>query len=493
MNIPLVLMALGGILVIEGVMLLICFLYSLLFEGGIRSEWPQLWLSCFIPTIGAGFLLTLLGKGADRSRVFRREAFAVVSLGWLICGAFASLPFLLSPLTFAPWDALFEAYSGLTTTGATIVTDLTLLPRSLILWRSILEWMGGLGIIILFVAVLGFFGIGNRALFSRESSALADSDMATRFQSLSFRYLLIYVAFTIISAGGLLLCGLDLFSAVNHAMCAIATGGFSPHNESIAFYPDISVHLWITLSMFVGGVAFPLHYAVLIKKRLGVLKENEEFRFYAFIILFVSSVIALDLTFNWHEESVSKFRCMVDSLFQTVAIMTTSGFVSADYDQWPPLSKFLLLGLMIMGGCAGSTSGGMKVSRFLVFGKTALRHLHLVYRPHLVKRLKLNGKVLPEEDINGVIIYFAIYFVLILIGILGLAFLEPNLRLTSTFSAIISSINNIGPALADVGPTKNYAALSPFSKLWLSAFMLIGRLEIYAILLLLLPSFWKRF
>jgi len=494
MNLRLVSLGIGGILLIESALMAGCLVYSCLFERAIGpTSWPWLWTSCFAPTVIASATLLGLGRKADRSRFFRREAFAIVGLGWLVSGWFAALPYCLSPLAVPVWDGLFEAYSGLTTTGATIFTDLNELPHSLILWRSVTQWIGGLGIVILFVAVLGFFGIGNKALFHRETSALADSDMGTRFQSLSFRYLMIYIVITGVATVGCMIFGMTPFSALNHAMCALSTGGFSPHNESIAYYPQWTLHLWLILIMLAGGIAFPLHYALWIQRKYGVLKNNEEFRVYLITIILVATVIALDLFIYWPEVNGNYFQIAVDSLFQTVSLITTTGFVSADYNLWPPLSKILLLSIMFIGGCAGSTGGGIKVSRFVVFAKAIGRHLRLVQRPHRVSKLRLNGKVLPEDAIQAVITYFALYFVLLIIGVLGLAFLEPNLDLTSVLSAMIACLNNIGPALAEVGPTENFAFFNPAGKIWLTAFMLLGRLEIYAILLLLLPSFWKKF
>lgn len=494
MNLRLVSLGIGGILLIESALMAACLCFALIYEAGSGlSSWPALWVSSFLPTLVAAALLILLGSKADRSRFFRREAFAIVGLGWLISGFFAALPYCLSPLHIPFWDGLFEAYSGLTTTGATIFTDLDLLPRSLILWRSVTQWIGGLGIVILFVAVLGFFGIGNKALFHRESSAMADSDLGTRFQSLSFRYLMIYISITGVAAVGCMIFGMTPFSALNHAMCALSTGGFSPHNESIAYYPQWTIHLWLVLIMLAGGIAFPIHYALWIRRQYDVFTKNEELRAYLAVIALVTLLIALDLIIFWPEADSHPFRIVVASIFQTVSIITTTGFVSADFNLWPPLSKILLLGIMFIGGCAGSTGGGIKVSRFVVFAKAIGRHLQLVQRPHRISKLRMNQKLLPEDAIQGVVTYFALYFVLLLIGVLGLALLEPNLDLTSTLSAMISCLNNIGPGLAEVGPTENFAFFNPAGKIWLAAFMLLGRLEIYAILLLLLPSFWKKF
>jgi len=488
MNFPLVLLALGGVLLIESGLMLFClgFAWSI-------SEDPSIWWQSFLPTVATGAALIGLGRKADRNRFFRREAFIIVGLSWLVSGFFGALPYVLAPPHAVIWDGLFESISGFTTTGATIFTDLDQLPRSIILWRSMTQWIGGLGIVILFVAVLGFFGIGNKALFHRESSALADSDLGTRFQTLSLRYLMIYVSITAVGTIGLWVLGMTPYSAFNHAMCAISTGGFSPHNESVAYYPQLSIHLWLVALMLAGGIAFPLHYLIWIQRRWKTLSENEEFRVYLLVIIAVTCTLILNLNLSPSVGESTHLRRLVDALFQTVSILTTTGFCTADFNLWPPLSKFLLLGIMLIGGCAGSTAGGIKVSRFIVFIKAIGRHLEQVQRPHRVSKIRLNTKILPEDAIQGVITYFALYFFLLLTGILGLSLLEPSMDMTSTLSAVIACLNNIGPALAQVGPTENFALFNPAGKLWLAGFMLLGRLEIYAILLLLLPSFWKKF
>lgn len=492
MNFRLVSLALGGILLIVGTLMLVCLGYSAWGEPK-PGPWVTDWLRCVVPTLAVGIVLMNLGRRADRTRIFRREAFAVVGLGWIVAGVFAALPYMILPPHAPVWDALFEAYSGLTTTGATIFTDLDQLSRGLLLWRSITQLIGGLGVVILFVAVLGFFGIGNKALFNRESSALADSEMGTRFQSLSFRYLMIYSAITLVGAVGLVIGGLTPYSAINHAMCAISTGGYSIHNESLGFYTGWHVHLWVVLLMMAGGIAFPVHYVLWIQRQWGTIRRNEELIVYIAAILLISTVIAIDLIVLWPGRNAPMSKLIVDSLFQTVSIMTTTGFGTADFNEWPPLSKFLLLGAMFAGGCAGSTAGGMKISRFIVFAKAALRQVRQAHRPHVVAKLRLNTKFLPEDAVQGVVMFFALYFVILLIGILGLAFLEPTLSMTTTLSAVIASVNNIGPGLAEVGPTHNFSIFNPLSKVWLSGFMLLGRLEIYAILLLILPSFWRKF
>jgi trk system potassium uptake protein TrkH len=355
------------------------------------------------------------------------------------------------------------------------------------------QWIGGLGVVILFVALLGFIGVGTKALFSRESSAVAQSDVMPRVQSLTLRYLYIYLGFTLIGILGLIILQVSFFESVCHALCAISTGGFSPHNESVGYYHSNFVTLWLAFLMFVGGIALPVHYVVLIQRRWGVLKSNEETRVYGYLVVIAALIIAVDLAIVQHTPVEDLPTLVVDSFFQLISITTTTGFVTVDFNQWPTLTKFILVMFMIIGGCAGSTAGGMKIARFIVFLKTARRHLQLIIRPNKVARLRMNGRILDEEFINAVVFYFAIYFVLLIVGILGLSILQQDIDLETTFSAAIASFNNIGPGLGKVGAMENYAFFNVASKMWLCLFMLLGRLEIYAILLLFLPSFWKKF
>lgn len=490
MNFRFIYSTLGGISIINSLMVLLCLLYALVHEYG-ESNLVTIWTLCFCINLTSGAVFFFFGRGMDKNRIFRREALAVVGIGWIYCGIFSALPYFFSGVPV--WDALFESYSGLTTTGATIFADIEVLPRSIVLWRSVTQWMGGLGVVILFVALLGFIGVGTKALFSRESSAVAQSDIIPKVQSLTLRYLGIYMGFTLAGIIGLLILGVSFFDATCHSLSAISTGGFSPYNDSVGHFDNHAISLWITAIMFVGGIGLPVHYLVLIQKRWGLLKSNEEVRTYFTVLLFATLIIGINLAVAQPVPGNNLFSRIVDSIFQVVSITTTTGFITTDFDLWPSLSKFVLLLLMIMGGCAGSTAGGMKVARFIVFAKSARRNLQLIIRPHLVSRLRMNRKVLDEDFIQAVIFYFAIYFVLLIIGILGFSMLEPDLEMTSTVSGVIASFNNIGPGLGKLGAVENFAFLNVASKMWLCLFMLLGRLELYAILLLFLPAFWRKF
>ena len=504
MNLRFVSLILGGVLIIESLMMVVCCLFSWFFERESSPESFPAWLSSILILLFFVVVFGLFGRKADRDMIFRREALAVVGLSWLLCGIFGAIPFILGPCQMPWWDALFESYSGFTTTGSTVVRHLEGLPESYLLWRSLMQWMGGMGVVVLFVALLGFLGVGGKALFQGETSGLAEGDLKPRIQSLSLSYLLIYLALTGVAGLGLLICGMSFFDAANHAMTAIATGGFSPKDASIAYYDSVFIQLWLVIIMIAGGVAFPIHYKIWVLKQVGVLRRNEETRLF-FIVLGVAVVlVTLDLLirdrYTWHNTLVREHytwdnvgAAFMDSLFSVVSVGTTTGYVTADFASWPPFAQVILLLLMVMGGCAGSTSGGVKAARMIVFAKEIFYQLRLVYRPRLIQRIRLNGKILEDTMVSAVTFYFALYLMIFIFGIVVLALLEPNLEIDSTVSAVFACLNNIGPGLDQIGPTENFAFFNPASKMWLSLLMLLGRLELYAILLLFVPGFWKKY
>ncbi|MEM9399259.1 MAG: TrkH family potassium uptake protein [Verrucomicrobiota bacterium] len=493
MNFRFVSLTLGGVLLIECLMMSVCWLYSSIIEATTYPGIPSTWMTVILITLTIAIIFMLYGRKADRDAIFRREALAVVGLSWLLCGIFGALPFMMNPVNLSISDSLFESYSGFTTTGATIMKEIGDLPNSYILWRSLMQWMGGMGIVVLFVALLGFLGVGGKVLFQGETSVLAEGDLRPRIQSLSFSYLIIYFAMTGVACVGLLLLGMNLFDAVNHSLTSISTGGFSPKDSSIAFYNSTGISLWLIVIMIIGGVAFPTHYKVLILKQFHVLRKNEETRIYFWILGISIFVITLLLVFRSSYAWENAHIALLEASFTVVAIMTSSGFAITDFDQWPPFAKLILLCLMVIGGCAGSTTGGVKVARFIVFAKEVIRQLRLVYRPRLIQRLRLNGRVVSDSVIAAVTFYFALYFILMTLGIFVLALLQPGLEITTTVSAVFASLNNIGPGLEDVGPTQNYHFFNAASKIWLSLLMLLGRLEIYAIILLFIPGFWRKY
>jgi trk system potassium uptake protein len=393
MNFRLLAKILGLLLLLLAATMLVCLGYSLVAEERTTEWGPATAFGWSIGvTAGVGLVFFLYGRKAGRD-ILRKEAIAVVGLGWLICSLFGALPYVLSPPKLDPAAAIFESVSGFTTTGASVITDLNQWPRSLLLWRAFTQWLGGLGILVLFVALLSYVGVGSKALFRHESSAKTGEGLRARIQDVAVQLWQIYVGLTVLCALGLVVLGMDLFEAVCHAFATLSTGGFGTRNESIAAFDSLAIELWIVLFMIIGSISFML-YAWLLRGKWARWKTEEETKTHLLIMGLVTLVIAIDVAVRM--ESTGGLRALRESLFQVVSIMTTSGFVTADYDQWPSLSKMLLILLMAIGGCAGSTSGGLKVSRVIIFLKTLrLDTLH-AFRPNLVSRLSLNGN--PIDD-----------------------------------------------------------------------------------------------
>lgn len=441
-------------------------------------------------TAGSGVLMILFGRKAGKE-ILRKEAIAMVGLSWLVCAGFGALPYVFCEPRLGPVEAWFESMSGFTTTGATVIKDLTVYPRAILLWRALTQWLGGVGILVLFVALLGSLGAGSKALFLNESTARTGSGgVQERIQDLAARLWQIYVGLSVVCCAGLIVLGMSPFESVCHTMAAISTGGFSPRNESIAGYGSVGIELWLTLFMLLGGVSFVL-YAWLLGGRWDRWRGEEEAKVYVGIILLVTAVIAMDLVIVEGQHSWT--AAAREALFQVVSILTTTGFVSADFDRWPTLSRLLLLLVMAVGGCAGSTAGGLKVSRFILFMRTIRQEVVRAFRPNQIFALRLNGQVVDEVVKTQTIFLVALAAALVALGTLCVAVLEPGLNMESCLSATVASVFNVGPGLGAVGPMQNFAPLSGATMAVLSLLMLLGRLEFFAVLVLVVPALWRRY
>lgn len=440
-------------------------------------------------TIGIGLLGFLLGRGTG-NEVLRREAIVVVGLGWILSGLAGCLPFLIGSPHLGFAGAFFESMSGFTTTGSTVINDLDLYPRAILLWRSVIQWLGGIGIVVLFVAVLSFLGVGSRSLMQHESSLNISDTAAARIRDVAKKLLLIYVGLTALCGVGLWLLGMTPFEAVCHAMTTISTGGFSTENQSIGHWDNLALEGWITLFMLLGSVSFML-YVFVANRRWSRLKAEEEARYY--VLLLAVACLAIGANLWLTNESTGFLLGLRRAFFTIVSISTTTGFGTEDYDQWPTFSRLLLLGLMAIGGCAGSTAGGMKMNRLILFAKISVQELVKSFRPHQVFRLRLNGTT-PDDSVRLQTTLF-LSFAFGTTGMVSLlvALMEPHLDLTSAFGAVLATLFNIGPGMGMVGPTDNFSSLHPTSLILLSLVMALGRLEFFAVLVLFLPSLWKRY
>ncbi len=436
-------------------------------------------------TFSSGLLLFMLTSGYDHRNIGKKEGYIVVTFTWVSITLFGSLPFYLSGAIPSYTNAFFETMSGFTTTGATILTDIEAMPKGLLFWRSMTHWLGGMGIIVLTLAILPILGVGGMQLFVAEAPGTTPSRLHPRITETAKRLWGIYVIFTLLQTLLLMFGGMDLFDAICHAFSTMATGGFSTKNDSIAGFSPYIQYV-IILFMIIAGTSFSLHY-FLLKGQFRKVLDNEEFRFYLSII-FVFAIIYTVVIYGMHQAGPEEaFR---DSLFQIVSITTTTGFITADYLQWHGLLWFGLFLLMFTGGCIGSTGGGIKMIRILILVKNTRLELKRLIHPMAIIPVRVNGKTIPTEIIQNFLAFFLLYMLIMVAG--STIMTAFGLDFTSAVGASIATLGNIGPAIGKLGPVDNYAFIPLGAKWALSFFMLIGRLEIFTVLLLFSPSFWKR-
>jgi trk system potassium uptake protein TrkH len=436
-------------------------------------------------TAASGGLMILLFKRAPRE-LTHRDGFTIVAFGWICATFFGALPYLFTGTFESLADACFEAASGFTTTGSTVLTEIEKYSHGVLFWRSLTQWLGGMGIILLSLAILPFLGVGGMQLYKAEIPGPTPDKLRPR---ISHTARLLWGVYVLISAAEtlvLLLGGMNLFDALCHTFSTMATGGFSPKNQNIEFYQSPFVEFSITFFMFLAGINFSLHYRFL-KGDLKAFWRDSEFRFYGFVILIGTLLISYNLWANIPKDFYDSFRL---AIFQVVSILTTTGFTTADFAKWPPFSQNMLLMLMFIGGCAGSTGGAIKCVRFFVLIKQASRELYQLVHPHAVVPVKLGGKAIPRDTLNGIWGLFFLYIGIFTLSSLALSFLGMDM-LTSV-SAAATALGNVGPGLGAIGPAENFAHLPEASKWILIACMLFGRLEIYTLLILLFPEFWKK-
>ena len=474
---------LGLLLLIETVFMLISALVALYYgEGDARA---LLITTAISAAVGLGGLL--IGRRADH-HLGTREGFSIVAAVWVVFSLFGMLPFIISGKIASPVDAFFETMSGFTTTGATILTNVETLPHGLQFWRCITQWIGGMGIVVMSMALLPFFG-GGMQLFAAEVPGPTYDKLQPRMRSTAQRIWGLYFALTAIEMLLLWAGGMPLFDAICHAFTTMGSGGYSTHQDSIAHWTSPFVQYTIVIFMLITGINYTLLYLSLVKRQFGRFLKDEELRAYLLLTLFATILITVGLstspvgTGNFE----STFR---QSLFQVSSIISTTGFVSADYTLWLPILQFLLILLMFVGGSAGSTSGGMKVVRLLLLAKNSYYEMRRLIHPNAVLPVRINGHVVQEKTINSIHAFIILYVGLIIVGT-GVVALS-GLSITESAGAVLACISNIGPALGSLGPMGSYAALPCFVKIFLAFVMLVGRLELFTVLILFSPGFWKK-
>lgn len=479
MNLKIVFYYMGWVLNIEAVLMLLPCMVSLIYGDGILRYFLIPMVMCLI----IGWFATHRKPGD--AVLYAREGFLVVSLTWVMLSFFGALPFWLSRQIPSLTDALFETISGFTTTGASILNDVEALSPSLLMWRSFTHWVGGMGILVFMLAILPLAGGGyNMHLMRAESPGPSVGKMTPKLRTTAKILYVIYLVMTVIQILLLLAGGMPFFDSLATSFGTAGTGGFGIKNSSIAYYDSYYLQGVITVFMILFGVNFNVYYLFLIRK----FKEGflcEEARVYLGIIAF--SVICI--TWNVKGMFPTLFDAFHHTAFQVASIITTTGFSTVDFDQWPQFSKCILVGLMLIGACAGSTGGGMKVSRIVIWVKEAKKELLSLIHPRSIKVLKMEGKAIGDDVVRSANAYFIVYF-LIFAGSVLLVSLD-NFDFTTTFTAVAATFNNIGPGLGAVGPVSNFSELSVLSKFVLMFDMLAGRLEIFPMLLLFAPSTWK--
>lgn len=438
-----------------------------------------------LATLSSGLLAAGLTWSLSKTQINLKEGYMIVTLTWVLVGVYGALPFMLTGSIPSFIDAFFESVSGFTTTGSSILTDIEALPYSVLYWRSLTHWAGGMGIIVLAIAIMPAFKMAGYQLFSLESSGISNDKLKPRMRDTAQRLWGIYVGLTIVSVLFLLAGEMNFFESVCHAFGAIATGGYGTKNASMAAYSPYSQYV-IMITMLVSGINFSLHYFLITGKGRKVFRD-EELRTYLGIVVVTSLAIAISLL-NAGENSVEK--ALRDSFFQVISIITSTGFATADYLQWPSFGWILIFFLMFIGGSIGSTSGGVKVVRYVVAFKAIRGIFFKLKHPTAVRSLRLNGQPVHTEQVNAILVFIALYMLVFLVGTLVITLL--GLDLHSAAGAVITTLGGIGPGIGTVGPVSNFAHVSDAGKVVLALIMIIGRLEILTFIALLSPAFWKK-
>ena len=483
MNKKIVFYTVGRILQIEGILLLLPTVVSLIYR---EKTALHLFLSALIAAAAGAVLMFICRKG-DR-KIFAREGFASVALSWIMMSAIGALPFYLSGAIPSYTSAFFETVSGFTTTGASILTDVTALSRGLLFWRSFTHWVGGMGVLVFIMAIFPSESGRSVHIMRAEMPGPIVGKLVPKIRETAKILYLIYIAMTVIMTVLLIFGKMSLFDSLIHAFGTAGTGGFGIRPDSVAGYSPYCQWV-ITVFMLLCGINFNLYYLIIIGRFRSAIKSSE---LWCYLIIVAASVIAvvINITTTVGNLYGTLSDTIRHSAFQVASVITTTGFSTVDFNLWPEFSKTLLLILMFIGGCAGSTAGGLKVSRLILMIKTVRRDLKRLIHPRSVNTVKFEGKTVENETVESLGSYFMIYVVIFFAILIILSF-EP-LDFTSTFSAVTACFNNVGPGFGTVGPMGSYASLSMVSKWLLSVAMLLGRLEIFPILLTLSPSTWAK-
>lgn len=478
MNYRMILYTLGWVLNFEGIAMLIPALCALVYREECMHVFPVCMAICFI--VGIAFVI----KKPKNLSLYSKEGYIIVALCWIVMSIFGAFPFMLSGSIPNFTDAFFETVSGFTTTGATILKDIEVLPKSIILWRSFTHWLGGMGVLVLLVAILPLSGGNNMHIVKAESPGPSVSKLVPKVRSTAKILYGIYSVMTLIMLIFLLAGGIGLYESLNIAFATAGTGGFAIKNTSMAQYSSYIQNV-TTVFMILFGVNFSIYYLLLMRRFKDVL-HCDELKAYLGIILTSTVLICIN--------SYSHFDGILDAIkhssFQVASIITTTGYCTMDFNLWPEFSKLVLVLLMFIGASAGSTGGGIKVIRIITLLKTITKEVRLAINPKRIFKVTVDGRPIEHETVRAINVFIMSYLMLFIVFLLIISL--DNYDFTTNFTAVATAINNVGPGLSLVGPVENFSLFSPLSKLTLSFAMLAGRLEIFPLLVLFMPSYWKK-
>jgi len=481
-NYRIVLRVLGLLLIIESIFLFLSTIVSFIYQESIY--YSLLIPACITSVIGLGTWFLTAKWSKDMGK---KEGYLIVSLVWVVFSFFGSMPFIMSGAIPSFTDAFFETMSGFTTTGASILNDIESLPKSILFWRSIIQWMGGMGMIVMSLAVLPMLGIAGMELFIAEVPGPTADKLHPRVKQTAKRLWGIYVMFTFVETILLWIGGMSFFDAINHAFTTMATGGYSTKQASVAYYDSAYIQYVITLFMLIAGINFSLSYFAL-KRKFDKVFSNEEFRYYiGFIIIFTMSLTLIIALQNTDQSFEKSFR---NSAFQVVSVITTTGYVTADYLSWGALALILIFMMMFFGGSAGSTGGGIKIVRIVLLFKNSYQEFKRLLHPNAIIPVRLNRKAVDQKIVTNVLAFIVFYLLIFVAGSVIMTGL--GLDFDSAMGSVIASLSNIGPGIGSVGPMDNYAHIPDTGKWFLSFLMMLGRLELFTVLIIFSPVFWKK-
>jgi trk system potassium uptake protein len=481
LNSKVIIKIMGLLLIGESIAMLFPLIVSLLYSG---SDILSFIISIFI-TFLFGLLAFYFGKKGN-DQIGKREGYVIVASVWIFFSFFGALPFVIQGHIPSYTDAFFETMSGFSTTGSSILEDIESLPHGLLFWRSMTQWLGGMGIIVLSLAILPIFGIGGMQLFIAEVPGPTLDKLRPRISQTAMHLWGIYFIFTIAETVLLTIGGMSFFDAICHSFTTMATGGYSTKQASIAYWDSAYIQYVIVLFMFLAGTNFTISYYA-IHRKFNKIRGNEEFKWYCYFTIFFSFIIAVGLFFTTNLGIEKSIR---DSIFQVVTIMTTTGYATTDYMGWYPVLIILLFALFFFGGSAGSTGGGIKIVRIVLLLKNGWYEFRRLIHPNAVIPVTINKRMVTDQIMLNVLAFFMIYIIVFFGSVIILTFTEPDLP--SAMGAVATSMGNIGPGLGKFGPAFTFYSMSDFGKWFLSFLMLLGRLELFTILVLFTPAFWKK-